>query len=228
MSRNPVQLIVQFLPFFVVILLSVSLHEFAHCWTTDRLGDDTPRRLGRVTLNPLKHLDPLGTLMMVVSAMVGFGFGWGKPSVFNPLNFRHPARDRMLTAIAGPVCNLLQMMAWASFSLICVELNALHLLAVSWATVLIELGKIGMLINASLALFNLIPIYPLDGHHILSYLAPESWRPLIDNRNWQFVFLAIVFIPPLRDAVFQGFLMPIIGALLKGASAFIGLGGLFT
>ena len=96
--------VIAFLTYFPILLISVALHEFAHCWTDDRLGDDTARREGRIRLNPLAHLDPMGTLMMVVSAFAGMGFGWGKPSPFNPANFRHPARDRMIGALAGPFC----------------------------------------------------------------------------------------------------------------------------
>ncbi len=77
-----------------------------------------PRLSGRVTLNPLAHLDTLGTIMMVVSSLSGYGIGWGKPSPMNPENFRHPARDRMLGAIAGPLCNILQMFAWASIAVL--------------------------------------------------------------------------------------------------------------
>ena len=179
--------------FFIVLpvlLLSIAIHEFAHCWVTDRLGDDTPRRLGRVTLNPLKHLDPMGTLMIIVSSFAGFGIGWGKASPFNPANFKNPARDRMLSTIAGPISNLVQMLAWAS-------LGVLLTSVLSPMTPVYEIARsvcyFGLVINAVLAAFNLIPIYPLDGHHILSYLAPPSWRPVIDNPLWGIVFIVLVF-----------------------------------
>ena len=224
MDGNLQQKIIAFIPMFIILVLAVSLHEFAHCWTADRLGDDTPRRAGRVTLNPLKHLDPLGTLMMVISAFSGYGFGWGKPSPFNPLNFRHPQRDRMLTAIAGPICNLLQMVAWASIALLCIELSSFMNRFV--LTLLFSLCKMGVILNACLAMFNLLPVNPLDGHHILSYLAPESWRPIIDNPKWAFVFMAIVLIPQLRDPIFKTILDPAIDAVVSGAWHLVGLGGL--
>ena len=177
---------------FPVLLISIAIHEFAHCWTTDRLGDDTPRRAGRVTLNPLAHLDPMGTVMMVLSSLSGFGIGWGKASPFNPLNFRHPARDRMLTAIAGPISNLLQMLCWASLGLI-----VQSLLADSFSGHTFEIIKrvclYGVIVNAALAMFNMLPIYPLDGHHLLSYLAPRQVRPIIDNPIWMVAFLVLVF-----------------------------------
>ncbi len=191
---------------FPVLLLAVSLHEFAHCWTNDRLGDDTPRLAGRVTLNPLAHLDPMGTIMMVVSSLSGFGIGWGKPSPFNPNNFTHPARDRMLGAIAGPACNILQMIAWASIAVLVRSF-------VNDESYILSLCKWGVLINAALAIFNMLPIYPLDGHHLLSYLAPPSLRPLIDNPIWMYVLLAIIFIPSLSSHI----LIPVIQPIMTGA-----------
>ncbi|MHB9024539.1 MAG: site-2 protease family protein [Armatimonadota bacterium] len=179
-----------------IVLVSIAIHEFAHCWTTDRLGDDTPRLNGRVTLNPLVHLDPLGTVMIVITAMAGFGIGWGRPSPFNPANFRHPARDRMLTAIAGPLSNFAQLLAWASLGLLVSRLPALA--ALLGGDIFDDICLFGIWINASLGLFNLLPIYPLDGHHVLSFFAPSSLRPLIDNPMWQFVLIAIIFVPSLR------------------------------
>jgi Zn-dependent protease len=218
MGVSPSQ-IIDFLFFFPILIISVALHEFAHCWTSDRLGDATPRRLGRVTLNPLAHLDPLGTVMMAVCAFSGFGLGWGKASPFNPLNFKHPTRDRMLTALAGPLSNILQMLCWASLGLIVTNLpflpdHAAHLAGSFCGT--------GVYINGFLLAFNLIPIYPLDGHHVLSYLAPPSWRPIIDNRSWGIVFLLIVILPPLRDVLYATVLTPVTSWLFMGTSYLIG------
>lgn len=203
MDNVMMEKLLSLLVIFPVLLLSVAIHEFAHCWTTDRLGDDTPRQLGRVTLNPLAHLDPLGTVMMFVTSWAGFGFGWGKASPFNPANFRYPARDRMLTAVAGPISNLLQMLCWASLG---------HLLT-PWlpdsASVVLTICLYGVIINAALAAFNLLPIYPLDGHHLLSYVAPRSWRPIIDNPVWGIVFLVLVLGGATRYVVW-----PVINGML--------------
>ncbi len=174
-----------------LILTSVAIHEFAHCWTTDRLGDPTPRNAGRVTLNPLVHLDLVGTIMIVISTISGFGFGWGKPSPMNPANFRNPAFGRMISALAGPLSNILQMFAWIGI------LQLLNSDIINWdenvINILFKTCLYGITLNAVLAIFNLLPIYPLDGHHILSYIVPYNIRPIIDNPAWQWVLLILIF-----------------------------------
>src|SRR5437016_5273041 len=92
--------------FLIVVVASITVHEFAHAITADRLGDDTPRRQGRITLLPTEHFDPLGFVMIVVMAIYGFGLGWGKPVQVNPGSFRHPRRDMILVSAAGPFSNL--------------------------------------------------------------------------------------------------------------------------
>lgn len=203
----------RFLLFLPILLLSIAIHEFAHCWVTDRLGDDTPRLNGRVTLNPLKHLDPWGTLAILFSSIYGIGFGWGKASPFNSLNFRHPARDRMLTAAAGPASNLLQMLAWASVGLVLDHIGGdSAIISFSYLFCLY-----GVLINASLAIFNLLPVYPLDGHHILGYLLPEL-QPIIDNPIWGLVFLFLVFNKGILSRVID----PVLNTVLIACHFLIG------
>jgi Zn-dependent protease len=189
----------QFLIFFPIILFSIAVHEFAHCWITDRLGDDTPRLEGRVTFAPWKHWDLFGTIMIAVSSFSGIGFGWGKSSPMNPMNFRHPERDRMISAVVGPISNLLQMLAWASLGLLVQRLpmiddNIMYLLQ--------EICFAGLIINLMLAAFNLLPVYPLDGHHIASYLLP-ALRPIIDNPIWGFVFLFLVFNKSILSTILE-------------------------
>jgi len=183
----------------VIVLLSISVHEFAHCYVTDTLGDDTPRSLGRVTLNPIKHLDPLGTVMIFIMSFSGYGIGWGKPSPFNPDNFKNPRRDRMLTALAGPLSNIaIALIAVGAFQALAIfDINADFLSMV-------------VLINICLAFFNLLPIFPLDGHHVLGYFLPDNARAVLDSPIWGFVFLAIVLIPKLSEVVFGNFFSKVI------------------
>jgi Zn-dependent protease len=147
-----------FVIFLGGLLLSIAIHEFAHCFVTDRLGDPTPRIRGRLTLNPLAHLDPLGTLAIVLT-----GFGWGKPAPYDPYNLKEPVRDAALIAAAGPASNLL----------IATLLSMLIKLGIGGEFVALFSIQL-IFINVALALFNLIPIYPLDGSKILRALLPAQ------------------------------------------------------
>lgn len=144
-------------PAFVVIIggiiLAIGIHEAAHCYMTDYLGDPTPRSLGRLSLNPLKHLDPVGTLAIVVTGL----FGWGKSSPFDPFNLKNPRRDTALIALAGPVSNL-----------ILATLIALILRLVPMPPNISYLVAFIIVLNVNLALFNLLPIPPLDGSKIFT------------------------------------------------------------
>lgn len=141
--------------FFVFV--GITIHEFAHAWAADRLGDPTARYMGRLTLNPLAHLDPLGTIMFLVSLVYGFGIGWGKPVPVNPRNIRKlPVVTGMgLIALAGPLSNLLLASVLALLWHFSPTLNlAFFLMA-------------GVFANVGLALFNLLPLPPLDGFDVL-------------------------------------------------------------
>lgn len=141
----------------VAILGAITIHEFAHAWVADRLGDPTPRYQGRVTLDPRSHLDPIGTLAIFVA-----GFGWGKPVPFDPYNLKDPKRDIALIALAGPASNLLLATALA----ILIHSGILGGFA-SIAGIIIE-------INVMLAIFNLVPVHPLDGSKIILAFLPTD------------------------------------------------------
>ena len=140
-----------FIVVFGGIILAIGIHEAAHCYMADYLGDPTPQAMGRKTLNPLAHMDPLGTLMILVTG----GFGWGKPAPYDPYNLANPARDTKLIALAGPFSNVLIAII---LSLILKIFNLQPLLSIFYFLISI---------NINLALFNLLPIPPLDGSKIL-------------------------------------------------------------
>jgi Zn-dependent protease len=153
------------LPYVAVALLAaVTVHEYAHAYVADRLGDPTPRAAGRLTLNPLAHLDLVGTLLILL-----VGFGWAKPVPITPTNFRNWRRDTVIVAAAGPLANVTLLFALG----IPFKLGVLHASAIE-AGVISALLLTMMRINAMLAVFNLIPIPPLDGSKILLGLLPPE------------------------------------------------------
>ena len=139
-----------FVIIFGGIIIAIGIHEAAHCFMADYLGDPTPRSLGRLTLNPLVHLDPLGTLVILFTGV----FGWGKPSPFDPYNLKSPRRDMALIALAGPVSNVMLAILLSSIF----RLFNLHPLSSIFYSL--------VSLNINLALFNLLPIPPLDGSKI--------------------------------------------------------------
>jgi len=140
------------------ILLAISIHEFAHGFVAVKLGDDTPKLQGRMTLNPLKHIDPLGFMCLLV-----VGFGWAKPVMINSRNFKNPRRDDLLVSIAGPVSNLIMAFIFA----ILMKLADMFLPVTMTSQVIWAVLSGTVQINLVLMVFNLLPIPPLDGHHIL-------------------------------------------------------------
>ena len=155
------------IPFVPVFLLALTLHEFGHAWTALQFGDPTAKLQGRVTLDPLKHLDLMGTIFMVV-----LHFGWAKPVPVNPANFKPEQRRQaeLWVSLAGIIANLLQAVAYALVWRVLLLVNPTMLYD---ATFLQRFLLLGVLINLALALFNLLPIYPLDGAHVIKNLLPR-------------------------------------------------------
>jgi Zn-dependent protease len=165
------------------LLVAVTVHELAHALVADRLGDPTARRLGRLTLNPLPHIDPMGAICLVLA-----GFGWAKPVPVDARNFRHPVRDMFWVAVAGPIANFL-----AAFGAIVVYLW-LRPAGIVPAPAMVALGAVFTL-NLALGIFNLIPLPPLDGGHFLPYLLPASAAGFLRmlERYGMLILLVLVF-----------------------------------
>ncbi len=163
--------IVQAPPF----LMAISCHEAAHAWMAERLGDDTGRMLGRVTLNPLKHLDPMGTMVFALTLVtMPVGFGWAKPVPVTSRKFHDPRRDWLWVALAGPAANFLLAAASAVVLHLMVRLVSPETM-VAWRALtepVYNLLTMSVYINILLAFFNLLPVYPLDGSHVVEGLLP--------------------------------------------------------
>lgn len=151
---------------FLVLIFSLSVHEAAHAWSASQLGDDTAKRLGRVTLNPIVHADPIGTLLLPLIAMVSGApvIGWAKPTPVNTRNLRQPRRDHILVTAAGPISNLVIAIAAAAAMRIGATAGSLSDLLIYEALTL----------NVLLAVFNMLPIPPLDGGQIMMALLPRG------------------------------------------------------
>jgi len=160
---------------FAVLIFSLTVHEAAHAWSASRLGDDTARRLGRVSLNPVVHVDPIGTLLLPLVAIIGNLpiIGWAKPTPVNPRNLRHPRRDNVLVTAAGPASNLMiAVVAAMALRLIPAADPSVEGMDVSSPLILLAIQLVD--INLLLALFNMIPVPPLDGGRVMAGLLPPA------------------------------------------------------
>ncbi len=197
--RNP-----QVLPFLIpAILIAVTFHEYAHAWMADQLGDPTPRSRGRLSLNPIVHLDLLGSLLLLVA-----GFGWAKPVEVNPRNFTNWRRGMMTVAVAGPLANI---------TLVFLIGLLFRLQLVGHGTILGLLAELAIYYNAVLAVFNLIPVPPLDGSRILSGLLPPAQALAYDRLAPYGPILLLVLIM-LPGSVFGSIVGPPVQWLIQQAS----------
>ena len=155
----------------IPILFAITVHEVAHGWVANKLGDPTAKMLGRLTLNPFKHIDPIGTILVpgVLLLVGGFVFGWAKPVPITWQNLKHPTRDMALVAIAGPLSNLLMAIFWALLFHLALSLNPQP---INYAFALLIMSQVGIIINVVLLVLNLIPLPPLDGSRVMSSLLP--------------------------------------------------------
>ncbi len=200
--QNPLE----FFIYVLALIAAIAGHEFSHALVADRLGDPTPRIRGRVTLNPLAHLDLYGSIFLLL-----FGFGWGKPVPFDPYNLKHPQKDSALISLAGPLSNFIM-------ALICSIL--LRLFILFKLTFLITIGAIVLVpflnINVLLGLFNLLPIHPLDGFKIVGGLLPrEKAHEWYQLERYGFIFLIILILPFGKYSMLSYIMNPAITVFLN-------------
>ncbi|OQK16107.1 peptidase [Methyloprofundus sedimenti] len=174
----------------VPVIFAITVHEVAHGWVAKYYGDNTAWMLGRLTLNPLKHIDPVGTILVpcLMLAFTGFVFGWAKPVPVNVRNLRNPKHDMAVVALAGPVANLLMAIGWSLFIRVALLINITE-----YSVPMIYVGIAGIMINLVLGLLNLLPIPPLDGSRILSWALPGRWSYYY-NQFEQYGFYLLVLL----------------------------------
>lgn len=205
------------LSLYLVLLFSLSVHESAHAWSALQMGDDTGAREGRISLNPLVHIDMMGTvifpLLMLFSGW-GYLFGWAKPTPVQPRYFRRYRLGQILTAGAGPVSNFL-------LALVFTAVYAVALRVTDGGHPMALLSWMGIVLNVILGVFNLIPVPPLDGSWIASWGLPRRWGDVYDRiaEPYGFLILLVLFVSGALSLIMDWFANPLIGFLADLARA---------
>ena len=204
---DPLAFFVRLLAVAVSLLIGITFHEAAHAYSANKLGDPTAARLGRITLNPKAHLDPTGTVMLLVA-----GFGWGKPVPVNPLRLWNGRRGVAIVSAAGPATNLLLALAFASLFQVGLleagDFSRADLRTLDPGAWLNIIATYSVLLNLILAAFNLLPLPPLDGGGVLAGVVPREWLPAVAwlQRVGPIVLIAVIGLSILTDLNPLGFL----------------------
>src|SRR5215212_634799 len=211
----PSDLVGQLIIYIVVLLLAISAHEAAHAWMSHKFGDDTAYLLGRVTLNPVAHTDPIGTLLIPIIGFIGAGagvfvplIGWGKPTPVNPLRWRNKDVANIMVSLAGILANLLiAIIAFVIFKGLLMS-GTINLMSDSTLEPVVLFLENLLIMNISLAVFNLLPFPPLDGSKVLSTFLPASMQPMLDFLEQYGYWLLVLLI-------YMGFFRVIITPILE-------------
>ena len=212
-------ILIKILVYAIPVIFAITLHEAAHGYVARHFGDSTAWMLGRVTLNPMKHIDPLGTVVVPLAMVMltGFMFGWAKPVPVNFHNLRHPKRDSLWVAAAGPGSNFVQAFAWALVALVLVNVvSPTGLAGGFW----IAVAEAGVLVNVVFAILNLFPLLPLDGGRILASLLPDRLSYSYSRLEPYGMFILIALIV---TGALGWVLRPLVGAALAFIYTVFGL-----
>ncbi|MEM9243982.1 MAG: site-2 protease family protein [Pseudomonadota bacterium] len=212
------ELITKIAIILIPLIFAITVHEVAHGWVASKFGDQTAKMLGRLTLNPVKHIDILGTIIVpiILLALGGFIFGWAKPVPISPRNFKNPRPMMAIVAVAGPVSNLIMAILWAIVAKIGLMIQAdnTHLAALT------AIGFAGITINAFIGVLNLLPIPPLDGGRIVSNILPPKLAYYYDKLEpFGFYILIILIITGILSHI----LLPITLTLIHSIAALFGI-----
>lgn len=200
----------------VILIFSVIVHEVSHGFMADRLGDPTARLHGRLTLNPLRHLDPIGSVLVpIITSFAGFTFGWAKPVPYNPDNLPNKRLGEFLIAAAGPASNLAIALIFGTVIRF-IAVGAVGSMETAWTVPFLEIASYIVIINIILAIFNLIPLPPLDGSKLLFSILPQQYgrfRMILEAYAPVFVLLAVFFLWRLVSPI-----IPVVFKLFTGVS----------
>ena len=216
MSEIP--LIQKIFIFSIPIIFAITVHEVAHGWVASKLGDQTARLLGRLTLNPIKHMDPVGTVLLPIVMIVftGYAFGWAKPVPVDWRNLGKPKRDMALVAVAGPLANLIMMIFWVLFLVI---VSNLAFIPPYSNLLLTEMASVGIIINIVLIVLNLLPLPPLDGSRIFAaFLSPAMSIKYGRLEQWGLPILVVLIFTGLLGKI----LAPMVNLMLSLVELIIG------
>jgi Zn-dependent protease len=215
---------------FAILVFALSLHESAHAWMASRLGDQTARMLGRVTLNPVKHIDPIGTILIPLAMLFlpmygGFLIGWARPTPVNTRNFKRATRDDIMTTLAGPGSNLLAALAATIVLVILMHTTPTGMLAVRELVMnsvdpglmtsspivfpMVLIFYLGIWLNLVLAVFNLLPLPPLDGSHIFRHMLPYNALRIYDSLG----MISLILMLLIGGRVVMFFVAPALGLI---------------
>jgi Zn-dependent protease len=197
----------------IPVIFAITVHEFSHGWVASMRGDTTAKNLGRLTLNPIKHIDPIGTIVIPTALYLssGFIFGWAKPVPINYNALHSPKRDMAWVALAGPLSNFIMAGLWLALILLGVEIQSKFL---------IDMAQVGISINLILAVLNLLPLPPLDGSRVVSSLLPNK---IAYEYNKLEAYGLYILLGLLVFGIFERIIIPIVNALQKSMYSIIGL-----
>lgn len=197
---NELSLMQRIVVWILPVIFAITVHEVAHGWVAKKYGDNTASNLGRLTINPIKHIDWVGTILLpgiLLLTGTGFIFGWAKPVPVDARNFKNPRQDMAVVALAGPVANLLMALAWALLARIGVIIGVQFI-----SLPFIYMGIAGISINLVLALINLLPIPPLDGSRVVTGILPDYWAWKYNQlERYGFIILLILLYTKILNVI---------------------------
>ena len=204
------------------VIIAMTFHEFAHAWMADRLGDDTPRRQGRLSLNPFKHMEPIGMLMLLFA-----GFGWGRPVQINPNNFNRTItlrKGNALVALAGPVINLILAVIFSIIYALILAFGGTDFMVSQTGEIITTIIVYTISMNVGLGVFNLIPLPPLDGSKVLVAILPPNARNWFESHERiLYIVFIIIWITPIASLIISPVIRLINTGLLNLIASIVGM-----